>query len=65
MLLMTIKVMKLLENFMKKNCKKTNQKEFRAEKLIKGKSDKVYVKKKAYNSSFNSWIDEKRDSINE
>ena len=50
---------------MKKNCKKTNQKEFRAEKLIKGKSDKVYVKKKAYNSSFKSWIDEKRDSINE
>ena len=43
--------MKLLEPFMKKNCKKT---EFRAEKLIKEKSDKIYVKKKAYDSSFNS-----------
>ena len=34
-----------------------NQKDFRAEKVIKRKGDKLYVKWKGYNSSFNSWID--------
>ena len=34
-------VEKLLEHFMKKNCKK--QKEFRIEKVIKKKDDKLYV----------------------
>ena len=38
---------------------KTNQKEFRVEKVIKRKGDKLYVKWKAYYSSFNSWIDKK------
>ena len=42
------------------NCKKKkNQKEFRVEKVIKRKGDKLYVKWKDYNSSFNSWIDKK------
>ena len=36
-----------------------NQKEIRLEKAIKRKSDKVYVKWKGYNNSFNSWIDKK------
>ena len=36
---------------------------FRVEKVIKRKGDKLYVKWKGYNSSFNSWID-KKDSIN-
>ena len=44
---------------MKTNCKKTNQKEFRIEKVIKRKGDKLYVKCKGYNNLFNSWIDEK------
>ena len=44
---------------------KTNQKEFRIEKVIKKKGDKLYVKWKRYNNSFNSWIDKKRHSINE
>ena len=35
---------KLLEHSTKKNCKKTNQKEFRIEKVIKRKGDKLYVK---------------------
>ena len=39
--------------------KKKNQKEFRVEKVIKRKGDKLYVKWKDYNSSFNSWIDKK------
>ena len=37
----------------------TNQKEFRVEIIIKRKGDKLYVKWKGYNSSFNSWIDKK------
>ena len=50
---------------MKKNCKETNQKEFRIEKVIKSKGDKLYVKWKDYDNSFNNWIDKKRHSINE
>ena len=38
---------------------KTNQKEFRIEKVLKRKGDKLYVKWKGYNSSFNSWINKK------
>ena len=48
-----------MECFTKKNCKKSNQKEFRVEKVIKGKDDKLNVKWKGYDSSFNSWIDKK------
>ena len=46
---------------MKNKCKKKNknQKEFRVEKVIKRKSDKLYVKWKGYYCFFNSWIDEK------
>ena len=39
--------------------KKTNQKEFRIEKVPKKKGDKLYVKWKGYNNLFNSWVDEK------
>ena len=45
--------------FFEKELQKTIQKEFRVEKVIKRKSDKLYVKGKGYNSSFNSWIDKK------
>ena len=34
-----------------------NQKEFRVEKVIKRKGDKLYVKWKGYNNLFNSSID--------
>ena len=37
----------------------TNQQEFRIEKVIKRKGDKLYVKWKGYDNSFNSWIDKK------
>ena len=43
----------------KKKLQKTNQKEFRIEKVIKRKDDKLYVKWKVYDNSFNSWIDKK------
>ena len=45
--------------FYKKKNRKTNQKEFRIEKVIKRKSDKLYVKRKGYDTSFNSWISKK------
>ena len=51
--------MKLMEHFMKKNSQKTNQQEFSIEKVMKWKDDKLYVKWKDYDSSFNSWIDNK------
>ena len=38
---------------------RTNQQEFRIEKVIKKKGDKSYVKWKGYDYSFNSWIDKK------
>ena len=38
---------------------KTNQKEFRIEKVLKRKGVKLYVKWKEYNNRFNSWIDKK------
>ena len=49
----------LRKRFTKTNCKKKNQKEFRIEKVINRKGDKLYVKWKGYDNSFNSWIDKK------
>ena len=46
-------------SFYEKELQKTNQKEFRIEKVIKKKGDKLYVKWKGYNNSFNSPIDKK------
>ena len=45
--------------FYEKELQKTNQKEFRIEKVLKRKGDKLYVKWKGYNNSFNSWINKK------
>ena len=58
MLLVILKVKKLLEHF-PKELQKINQEEFRVEKIIKRKGDKLYVKWKGYNNLFNSWIDKK------
>ena len=49
---------------MKMNWKK-QIKEFRIEKVIKRKGDKLYVKWKDYVNSFSNWIDKERHSINE
>ena len=46
-------------SFYEKELQKTNQKEFRIEKVIKTKGNKLYVKWKGYNNSFNNWIDKK------
>ena len=56
---MILMVKKLLEQFYEKELEKSNQKEFRIEKLIKQKGNKLYVKWKGYDNSFNSWIDKK------
>ena len=46
-------------SFYEKELQKTDQKESRIEKVIKKKGNKLYVKWKGYNNSFNSWIDKK------
>ena len=45
--------------FCEKELQKTNQKELRIEKVIKKKENKIFVKWKGYDNSFNSWIDKK------
>ena len=45
--------------FYEKELQKTNEEEFRIEKVINIKGDKLYVKWKGYDSSFDSWIDKK------
>ena len=49
----------IIGTFYGKELQKTNQKEFRIEKVIKRKGDKLYVKWKGWDNSFNSWIDKK------
>ena len=48
--------------FYKNELQKANQKEFWIEKVIRRKGDKLYVKWKEYDNSFNSWIN-KNDII--
>ena len=49
----------IIGTFYEKELQKTNQQEFRIEKVLKRKGDKLYVKWKGYDNSFNSWIDKK------
>ena len=49
----------IVGSFYEKELQKTNQIEFRIEKVIRRKRNKLYVKWKGYDSSFNSWIDKK------
>ena len=49
----------IVGSFYEKELQKTNKKEFRIEKVIKRKGNKLYIKWKGYNNSFNSWIDKK------
>ena len=46
-------------SFFEKAWQKTNQKEFRIEKVLKRKGDKLYVKWKRYDNRFNSLINKK------
>ena len=49
----------IVGTFYEKELQKTNQEEFRIEKVIRRKGNKLYVKWKGYDNSFNSWIDKK------
>ena len=45
---------KIVGSFFEKESQKTNQKEYRIEKVIERKGDKLYVKWKGYDNSFHS-----------
>ena len=49
----------IIGTFYENELQGTRQNEFRTEKIIKRKGDKLYVKWKGYDNSFNSWIDKK------
>ena len=49
----------IIGTFYENELQKTKQNEFRIEKVIKKKVDKLYVKWKGNDNSFNSWIDKK------
>ena len=49
----------ITRSFYEKELQKTSQKEFRTEKVLKRKGDKLYAKWKRYDNRFNSWIDKK------
>ena len=49
----------IIGSFYEKELQKTNQKEFRIEKILKKKDDKLYVKWKGYDNSFNNLINKK------
>ena len=50
-------------SFYEKELQKTSQKEFRIEKVLKRKGNKLYVKWKEYDNRFDSWISHKKDLI--
>ena len=53
----------IIGSFYEKEWQKTSKKKkFRLEKALKRKGDKLYVRWKGYDNSFNSWIDQ-RDLI--
>ena len=47
--------------FYEKELQKSSQEKFRIEKLIKRKGNKLYVKWKGCDNSFNSWVDQKEN----
>ena len=49
----------ITESFYGKELQKTSQEKFSIEKVVKRKGDKLYVKWKGYDNSFNSWINKK------
>ena len=52
----------IIGTFCENELQMTDKKEFRIEKVLKKKGDKLYVKWKGYDNSFNSWID-KKDTV--
>ena len=54
-----IKGEEIIGTFYEKELQKTNQQEFKIEKVINKKGDNLLVKWKGYGSSFNDWYDKK------
>ena len=52
----------IIGTFYEKELQKTNKKEFRIEKTIKRKSNKLCGKCESYDNSFNTWVD-KKDTV--
>ena len=50
----------IIGTFYESELQKTNQKEFRIEKVMKRKGDKLYIKWEGYDNSFINWIDKKK-----
>ena len=50
----------IIGTFYENELQRTSQQDFRIEKVIRKKSDKLYVKWKGYDNSFNSWIAKKK-----
>ena len=55
----------ILRTFYGKKIQKINQYEFKVEKVIEIKSDKLYVIWDGYDNSFNSEIDKKKKKMSE
>ena len=49
----------IIGTFYENELQRTRQNEFRIGKVLKKKGDKLYVKWKSYDNSFNTWIDKK------
>ena len=54
-----LNVEEIIGTFYQKELQKTNQQEFRIEKILQRKGYNLYVKWKDYDNSFNSWTDKK------
>ena len=51
-----LNIEEIVGTFCEKELQKTNKKKFRIEKVIKRNRNKLYVKWKGYDHSFNSWM---------
>ena len=47
----------IIGSFCEKELQKTSQEKFIIEKVIKRKTEKLYVKWKGYDNLFNGWVD--------
>ena len=56
---MVLMILMEKKTFYEKELQKSKQKDFKVEKVIKRKSDKLYVKWKGFDNWFKSWIGKK------
>ena len=55
-----LNVEKIIGTLYEKKLQKINRKKFSIEKVIKRNGNKLYLKWKGYDNSFNNWIDKKK-----